>query len=91
MPDRRPDAEESVQRAQLNVDAHSINLIWERTQSVVALIVVLSNVAYAFVTFFSPANGHAEALMANAFFLVIGFYFGRTNHARLRARDGISL
>ncbi len=54
-----------------------INLIWEATQASIAVIVVLANVIAAFI-----ASAQAN-MLANAFFLVIGFYFGRTNHARI--------
>lgn len=53
-----------------------INLIWEVTQAVIAITVVGANVAAAFLLTLQ------NQLLGNAFFLVIGFYFGRTNHAR---------
>jgi len=40
-------------------------------------MVVLANVIAAFVPWVN------SILLGNAFFLVIGFYFGRTNHARI--------
>jgi len=73
-------------------DLHSagqrkINYIWEYTQAAIALITVLANIIYIFAMLFIPniSTGAATAatLLANAFFLVIGFYFGRTNHARM--------
>lgn len=65
----------------LEEDRHSasrrkINLTWEYTQAAIAVFVVAANVLAAF---FLPSQSE---LLANAFFLVIGFYFGRTNHAR---------
>lgn len=58
--------------------ARNINMIWEVTQAAIALLVVSANVATAFI-----AVGIAQgSMLANAFFLVIGFYFGRTNHSR---------
>jgi len=65
----------------LEEDKHSesrriINLTWEYTQAAVAIMVVLANVIAAF------ALPETSQLLSNAFFLVIGFYFGRTNHAR---------
>lgn len=62
-------------------DRHSkgqreINFIWEVTQAVIAVSIVAANVVAAFQL---PSQ---NTLLANAFFLVIGFYFGRTNHAR---------
>lgn len=63
-----------------------VNLIWEYTQAAIAGITVLSNVVYIFVLLFVPnPNAHAvtaASLLSNGFFLVIGFYFGRTNHQR---------
>lgn len=60
-----------------------INLLWEFTQALIALGVtgqtlrVSGNLAM-------KEHGETAAflLLSNAFFLVIGFYFGRTNHAR---------
>ncbi len=64
-----------------------INLIWERTQASIALGVVTANIVYIFVLLFVgviPQEAtNAAGLLANAFFLVIGFYFGRTNHKRI--------
>ena len=70
-------------------DKHSlgqrrVNLIWEITQAIIA-------VAVTFTTLFSAARmalrgntgDAAFLLLSNAFFLVIGFYFGRTNHQRV--------
>jgi hypothetical protein len=53
-----------------------INLIWEVTQAAIALMIVGANVASAFVLVTT------NSMLTNAFFLVVGFYFGRTNHAR---------
>lgn len=66
-----------------------VNLIWEYSQAGIAIMVVSANVVYAFVQ--TPIPGAAQlaaasgqsGLLSNAFFLVIGFYFGRTNHARI--------
>lgn len=52
------------------------NTIWEWTQSLIAVSVVGATLLAAFVL---PDKSE---MLANAFFLVIGFYFGRTNHAR---------
>ena len=63
-----------------------VNLTWEYTQAGIAAAVVFANIVYAFlVVFVNPqlASGESGALLRNAFFLVIGFYFGRTNHARI--------
>jgi hypothetical protein len=54
-----------------------VNMIWETTQAVVAVGIVGANIAAAFLL---PDD---QVVLNNAFFLVIGFYFGRTNHQRL--------
>lgn len=63
---------------------HSINLVWEITQAILALILIGGVV---FVSVYAALHGQGgdrivpETLKAAAF-VVIGFYFGRTNHAR---------
>ena len=60
-----------------------INVIWEGTQAVIALAVTGSTLYVAGVLAVKD-NGQTAAflLLSNAFFLVVGFYFGRTNHQR---------
>jgi len=68
-----------------------INIIWEVTQAVIALAVTgtgmftASQLALRADT--SDANKSmaitAFLLISNTVFLVIGFYFGRTNHQRV--------
>lgn len=53
------------------------NLIWERTQAAIAIVTTL-----AYIVAQISGRGLTAEGLANAFFLVIGFYFGRTNHAR---------
>lgn len=66
-----------------------INLIWETTQMRVALSVIwCSLIASAVLAVFGRWLGEKELQIAALVFvfgaanLVIGFYFGRTNHAR---------
>jgi hypothetical protein len=60
-----------------------INVIWEVTQSVIALAVTGSTLYVAAkLSLITPALTAAFLLLSNAFFLVVGFYFGRTNHQR---------
>ena len=63
-------------------DLHSasqrhINATWEYTQAAIAILVVSANVAGAFWL------KESSPLLGNAFFLIVGFYFGRTNHSRV--------
>lgn len=62
----------------------TINVIWEVTQAVIALAVTMATLfaAVSLVLQGKPADA-AFLLLSNAFFLVIGFYFGRTNHQRM--------
>jgi hypothetical protein len=61
-------------------DRHShgqrqINLTWEVTQAVIAMSITLA-------TIFGAVKGVQSDTLQNGFFLIVGFYFGRTNHAR---------
>ena len=59
-----------------------VNLIWEFTQSAIALIVILANMITGVI--FAVSKEHAAEfppVLMNSLFLVIGFYFSRTNHA----------
>lgn len=66
-----------------------INLIWEITQAFVAVAVT---VATLYVSGRLALKDEKEAaaflLLSNAFFLVIGFYFGRTNHQKVGGVGG---
>lgn len=53
-----------------------VNLIWECTQAAVALTVTLAVV-------YSAVSGIMSDTLTNAFFLIIGFYYSRTNHAAI--------
>ncbi len=68
------------------------NLIWERTQSIIALAVVLTTCG-GIIALSSVRFWHADISLEKLpsfppewwtiLGLVIGFYFGRTNHSRL--------
>ncbi len=61
-----------------------INAIWEITQALIAVSVTMTTL---YVAGRLAVNGAADMsaflLLSNAFFLVIGFYFGRTNHTKV--------
>lgn len=61
-----------------------INLIWEVTQSIVALSVTIATLFVAGKLALSE-SGYQSAflLLSNVFFLVLGTYFNRTNHVRV--------
>ncbi len=73
-----------------------INLLWERTQAIIALSVVEVSLAVGAVMILRDAGGLtgpgttagspgslAFVFLASVANLVIGFYFGRTNHQRI--------
>lgn len=61
-----------------------VNLIWEYTQAFVAISVVLANLAVGviFAVRRIPA-GEYPFVLSSSLFLVIGFYFSRTNHSAI--------
>lgn len=66
-----------------------INIIWESTQSFIAVLVTLATLLVAStLTIRGDESTAAFLLLSNAFFLVIGFYFGRTNHQRVGGIGG---
>ena len=54
----------------------TINLIWETTQGVIA-------VGITFAVIYCAVASIISEVLTNAFFLIIGFYFSRTNHAAI--------
>ncbi len=62
-----------------------INLIWEYTQSFVTIVVVLANLIVAVVNGVRRDGMATEhpAILSSALFLILGFYYSRTNHAAI--------
>jgi cobalamin synthase len=69
----------------LHTSAARLNdAMWENTQRQIALMVVGSSILYALITiFYTPKIEATTVFFASSFSLIIGFYFGRTNHQRL--------
>ena len=60
-----------------------VNILWEATQSAIAVSVTGATLYVASqLAIKDNSQTAAFLLLSNAFFLVIGFYFGRTNHSR---------
>lgn len=57
-----------------------VNLIWEFTQAFIAISVVLANMIAGVYYALYGINENIPAVLSSALFLVIGFYFSRTNH-----------
>lgn len=72
-----------------------INIIWEITQAIIALLVTGTGMFTAAILAMRSGmtdDGKAMSitaflLISNTVFLVIGFYFGRTNHQRMGGID----
>lgn len=77
---RKNDAE------QLAVTRHQkINMVWERTQQGIAILCVAASVLSSLYLVFAgeePLGERGFQFLTNIGLLVIGFYFGRTNHTR---------
>ena len=58
-----------------------INLIWEWTQSVIAVLVVIATLGCGIVGM--SMNLQVPTIISVAFGMVTGFYFSRTNHAAI--------
>lgn len=82
-----PPEEEALTKA----GQRRINILWELTQSFIALVVTGTAMYTASTLALTndPAGADKAAaitgflLISNTAFLVIGFYFGRTNHQRI--------
>lgn len=61
-----------------------INLVWEYTQAFIAITVVLANlITGAFFGIQRIPTGEYPFVLSSSLFLIIGFYFSRTNHAAI--------
>lgn len=73
----------TAEQDRTTVGQRRINLIWEVTQAVIAVAVTAQTLRVAAaLALKDAAQVAAFLLLSNAFFLVIGFYFGRTNHTK---------
>lgn len=66
-----------------------VNLIWEYTQAAIALMVVMTNLAVGIMLAIQhrPFTEYPFVL-SSSLFLIIGFYFSRTNHAAIGGIGG---
>lgn len=53
-----------------------VNLIWEYNQALISMAITLA-------TIYCAITKTVSSELTNAFFLVVGFYFSRTNHAAI--------
>lgn len=57
-----------------------VNLIWEYTQALIAIMVVTANMVSAVYNVIMKNDLDVPMIMSSALFLIVGFYFSRTNH-----------
>ena len=69
-------AETTFQQDLVVAGQRRINMVWELTQAAIA-VSITAGVIYCAIT-----QTVAEVL-TNAFFLIVGFYFSRTNHSAI--------
>jgi hypothetical protein len=65
-----------------------INLLWEATQSVIAVSMVLASIIVSVAQGLEKVGAGLAPpvfppILSNALFLIVGFYFSRTNHAAI--------
>jgi len=60
-----------------------VNLIWEYTQASVAVMVVGANIIVWVSASLLGKEVKIPGGLTNAMFLIVGFYFSRTNHAAI--------
>lgn len=88
-PDPEAQAKATAARAAVAADAlrtedqRRISGIWERTQQLIALSVVITALVVSAILALRPGDNSPFVFLASVANLVIGFYFGRTNHTRV--------
>lgn len=74
----------TVQQDLTTAGQRRINLIWEYTQAVLAVFVVGANMIVGTMQGLGYSTGRDHpVILSSALFLVIGFYYARTNHAAI--------
>jgi len=73
----------TVQEDLTTASQRKVNLIWETTQSIIAITVVIATMSVGVFGFLTKGIMDIPNSLAIAFGTVIGFYFSRTNHAAI--------
>ena len=60
-----------------------VNLIWEYTQAAVSILVVATNMIVGGYQGIASNSAPFPVVLSSSLFLVVGFYFSRTNHAAI--------
>lgn len=72
-----------AQAALVAAGQRRINIIWEYTQSLISIAVVLANMIVAVSDGLTEAARPFPVILSSSLFLIVGFYFSRTNHASI--------
>ena len=70
----------TIQQDLTTAGQRKVNLIWEFTQAAIAVLVVMSNMIAAMYNVFLGRSVDVPMILSSSLFLIIGFYFSRTNH-----------
>lgn len=76
-------AKTTFQEDLVTAGQRKINLIWEFTQSTISVMVVVANMIVAVYDGLRKDHSDFPVILSSALFLIIGFYFSRTNHAAI--------
>lgn len=68
-----PEANDIDQKNKTTAGQRRVNLIWEFTQGVIAILITVAII-------YCAINKIESQALTNAFFLIVSMYFVRTNH-----------
>lgn len=77
------------QRCLINAGQRRVNLIWECTQAFIAVIVVLANMVAGIFNVLHQTPEDPPMILSSSLFLIVGFYFSRTNGTNHSAIGGV--
>lgn len=78
----------TAEQQKITQGQRGINRLWEITQATIAVEVTTAMIAACFILIFRTDSDittilAALQLLSNASFLIVGFYFSRTNHTKI--------
>jgi hypothetical protein len=76
MPETHAPATTTSEQDRHSLNQRTVNMLWEGTQAIIASAVTVAFIVAQF-------KGIESNTLNGAFFLIIGFYFGRTNHTNV--------
>ena len=76
-------AKTTFQEDLVTLGQRKVNLVWEYTQSAIALMVIGANMVVGTYQGLMGAKAEYPIILSSSLFLVVGFYFSRTNHTKI--------